>query len=76
MEMADDINKYINDSTPWKKELNEAIDISSSEIYALRLISIYLHTIIPNITKYKYVFNVFSQPNSDKANFVYIGEKK
>ena len=30
----------------------------------------------PNKTKYKYVFRVFSQPNSDKANFVYMGEKK
>ena len=32
--------------------------------------------IIPKIIKYKNVCNVFSQPNADKANFVYIGEKK
>ena len=32
--------------------------------------------IIPNTIMYKYVFSVFSQPKVDKANFVYIGEKK
>ena len=26
MEMADDTNKYINENTPWKKELNELIE--------------------------------------------------
>ena len=64
MEMADDINKYINDSTPWKKELNEAIDISSSALYAFRLVSIYLQPIIPNITK-----NAFEFLNSTENSF-------
>ena len=64
MEMADDINKYINDSTPWKKELNDAIDISSSALYAFRLLSIYLQPIIPNITK-----NAFEFLNSTENSF-------
>ena len=64
MEMADDINKYINDSTPWKKELNDAIDISSTALYAFRLLSIYLQPIIPNITK-----NAFEFLNSTENSF-------
>ena len=64
MEMADDINKYINDSTPWKKEPNEAIDISSTALYAFRLLSIYLQPIIPNITK-----NAFEFLNSTENSF-------
>jgi len=64
MEMADDINKYINDSTPWKKEPNEAIDISSTALYAFRLLSIYLQPIIPNITK-----NAFEFLNSTENTF-------
>ena len=64
MEMADDINKYINDSTPWKKELNDAIDISSTALYAFRLLSIYLQPIIPNITK-----NAFEFLNSTENTF-------
>ncbi len=64
MEMSDDINKYINDSTPWKKEPNEAIDISSTALYAFRLLSIYLQPIIPNITK-----NAFEFLNSTENSF-------
>ena len=69
MEMADDINKYINDSTPWKKELNEAVDISSSALNAFRLLSIYLQPIIPNITK-----NAFKFLNSTENSFEDLGK--
>ena len=25
MDLADDVNKYINEKTPWKKDINEAV---------------------------------------------------
>jgi len=56
MELADNVNKYINEKTPWKKDLNEAIDICSSALNAFKVITIYLNPIIPNITSNAYRF--------------------
>lgn len=70
MEMADDTNKYINENTPWKKELNESVDISSVALNAFYYLSIYLNPIIPNITK-----EAFDFLNTDKNNFDDIGKK-
>ena len=64
MDIADDVNKYINDSTPWKKDLNEAVEIASTAIYAFRILSIYLSPIIPKITK-----NAFRFLNTEKNSF-------
>ena len=64
MDIADDVNKYINNSTPWKKDLNEAVEIASTAIYAFRILSIYLSPIIPKITK-----NAFRFLNTEKNSF-------
>ena len=70
MEMADDTNKYINENTPWKKELNESVEISSIALNAFYYLSIYLNPIIPNITKAAFDFL-----NTDKNSFDDIGKK-
>jgi len=51
MELADNVNKYINDQTPWKKDIDEAIDICSTALNAFKILTIYLSPIIPKITK-------------------------
>ena len=56
MDLADDINKYINEETPWKKDNKEAATIASTAINAFKILSIYLHPIIPNITKEAFKF--------------------
>ena len=56
MDLADDVNKYINEQTPWKKDINEAVSISSTSLNAFKIITIYLSPIIPNITKNAYKF--------------------
>tara|TARA_Y100000816_G_scaffold152568_1_gene108683 strand:- start:1537 stop:3492 length:1956 start_codon:yes stop_codon:yes gene_type:complete len=56
MDLADDINKYINEETPWKKDNQEAVIIASTAINAFKILSIYLHPIIPNITKEAFKF--------------------
>ena len=56
MDLADDINKYINEETPWKKDDQEAVTIASTAINAFKILSIYLHPIIPNITKEAFKF--------------------
>ena len=56
MDLADDVNKYINEQTPWKKDINEAISICSTSLNAFKIITIYLSPIIPNITKNAYKF--------------------
>ena len=56
MDLADDINKYINEQTPWKKDINEAVDITSTAINAFYIITTYLHPIIPNITNEAFKF--------------------
>ena len=56
MDLADNINKYINEETPWKKDNKEAVTIASTAINAFKILSIYLHPIIPNITKEAFKF--------------------
>ena len=56
MNLADDVNKYINEQTPWKKEMDEAVDISSTTIKAFYILSLYLHPIIPSITNEAFKF--------------------
>ena len=56
MDLADDINKYINELTPWKKDIDEAVDISSTAIKAFYILSLYLHPIIPGITNEAFKF--------------------
>ena len=56
MDLADDVNKYINEQTPWKKETDEAVDISSTAIKAFYILSLYLHPIIPSITNEAFKF--------------------
>ena len=56
MDLADDVNKYINEQTPWKKEMDEAVDISSTAINAFYILSLYLHPIIPSITNEAFKF--------------------
>ena len=56
MDLADNVNKYINEKTPWKKDINEAVSVCSTSLNAFKIISIYLNPIIPNITKNAYKF--------------------
>ena len=56
MELADNVNKYINKETPWKKDLNESVDVCSTALNAFKIISIYLNPIIPNLTKKAFEF--------------------
>ena len=56
MDLADDVNKYINEQTPWKKEMDEAVDISSTAMKAFYILSLYLHPIIPSITNEAFKF--------------------
>ena len=56
MDLADDVNKYINEQTPWKKGMDEALDISSTAIKAFYILSLYLHPIIPSITNEAFKF--------------------
>ena len=70
MDLADDVNKYINEQTPWKKEIDEAVDISSTAIKAFYILSLYLHPIIPSITNEAFKFlNIkkVSMNNVDEA---------
>ena len=56
MDLADIVNKYINDNTPWKKDNDEAILISSTAINAFKILTIYLSPVIPNITAEAFKF--------------------
>ena len=56
MDLADEINKYINEETPWKKDHDKAVEISSTAINAFFIISVYLNPVIPNITKKAFEF--------------------
>ena len=51
MDMGDDVNKYINDKTPWKKELEEANDIATTALNAFYILTIYLRPILPELTE-------------------------
>ena len=56
MDLADNVNKYINEQTPWKKDLNDAVDICSTALNAFKIITIYLTPIIPNLAENAYKF--------------------
>ena len=43
MDLADKINKYINEETPWKKDHHEAVEISSTAMNAFFILSVYLN---------------------------------
>ena len=50
MDLADYVNKYINEETPWKKDEDVAVKISTTALNAFKILSIYLHPVIPNLT--------------------------
>ena len=64
MDIADLTNKYINDNTPWKKDIDEAAQISTTALNVFNILSIYLSPIIPNITK-----EAFKFLNQEKQSF-------
>ncbi len=79
MDLADNINKYINEEAPWKKDIDEAINISSTAINAFYILSIYLHPIIPNITNEAFKFlkiNKVSFDDVDKKIITKINDYK
>ncbi len=79
MDLADGVNKYINDQTPWKKDIDEAIEIASTAVNAFYILSVYLHPIIPNITNEAFEFlNIkkISFFDVDKTNIKQINEYK
>ena len=56
MDLADYVNKYINEETPWKKDEDEALKISTTALNAFKILSIYLHPVIPNLTNEAFNF--------------------
>ena len=56
MELADNVNKYININKPWEKDLSNALEICSTALNAFKIISIYLSPIIPNLANNAYKF--------------------
>ena len=70
MEMADEINKYINENTPWKKDTNDAAVIASVALNGFYYLSIYLKPIIPSITK-----SAFKFLNNPPSNFDFVGKE-
>jgi len=56
MDLADYVNKYINEETPWKKDKDEAVKISTTALNAFKILSIYLHPVIPNLTNEAFNF--------------------
>ena len=56
MELADNVNKYINDEKPWKLDLKDALIVSSTSLNAFKILSVYLHPIIPNLTNDAFKF--------------------
>ena len=64
MDIADLTNKYINDNTPWKKDIYEAAQIATTALNVFNILSIYLSPIIPNITS-----EAFKFLNQEKQSF-------
>lgn len=64
MDIADLTNKYINDNTPWKKDIDEAAQIATTALNVFNILSIYLSPIIPNITS-----ETFKFLNQEKQSF-------
>ena len=56
MDLADYVNKYINEETPWKKDEDVAVKISTTALNAFKILSIYLHPVIPNLTNEAFNF--------------------
>ena len=56
MDLADYVNKYINEETPWKKDGDVAVKISTTALNAFKILSIYLHPVIPNLTNEAFNF--------------------
>ena len=61
---ADTVNKYINDETPWKKDIDEAVFIASTALNAFNILTIYLSPILPKLTE-----EAFRFLNNDKTSF-------
>ena len=74
MDLADDVNKYINEQTPWKKDINEAVSICSTSLNAFKIITIYLSPIIPNITKNAYKFLNLENCSFDDVDIILSGK--
>ena len=51
--------KYINEETPWKKDEDEAVKISTTALNAFKILSIYLHPVIPNLTNEALFFKYY-----------------
>ena len=64
MDLADTVNKYINDETPWKKDQDEAAFIASTALNAFNILTIYLSPILPKLTE-----EAFRFLNNDKTSF-------
>jgi methionyl-tRNA synthetase len=64
MDLADRVNKYINDETPWKKDQTEAAFIASSALNAFNILTIYLRPVLPKLTD-----EAFKFLNNDKISF-------
>ncbi|MDA9759372.1 methionine--tRNA ligase [Gammaproteobacteria bacterium] len=62
MDIADLTNKYINDNTPWKKDIDEAAQIATTALNVFNILSIYLSPIIPNIK-----ISLFSYKDFDRT---------
>ena len=56
MELADSINKYINDNEPWKQDHDKAVITASSALEAFKILTVYLSPIIPEITNKSFEF--------------------
>ncbi len=76
MDLADYVNKYINEETPWKKDKDEAVKISTTALNAFKILSIYLHPVIPNLTNevfnflniIDFTFDSIEKPLTKKIN--------
>ena len=76
MDLADYVNKYINEETPWKKDEDVAVKISTTALNAFKILSIYLHPVIPNLTNealnflniIDFTFNSIEKPLTKKIN--------
>ena len=74
MELADNVNKYINDNTPWKKDENDAVNISSTAINAFKILTIYLSPVIPNLSHEAYKFLNLTNCSLDDVNNTLSGQ--
>ena len=66
MKMADEVNKYINENEPWKRNEEKAVEVSTTAINCFRVISILLSPILPTITST--ALEVFSESSKNDLN--------